>query len=368
MKSVLRLPNLAAVLAPVLAAAIALLAAGCGGSGGPSQSRLTVYSPHGPEMMGFFERAFEAEHPGIDVRVIEAGSQDLLARIRGERANPACDVWWGAPWYMFDQAARDGLLEPYAPTWVDKVDAIARDRQNRWVGTFYMPQVILYNRDMITRDEAPKSWAELTEPRWKNRIIVRYPPPSGTMRTIFGALALYHSADGDLAPGYAYLARLDRNTKEYASDPVLLFDKITRQEGSISLWNVTDAVLQARLNMRPFDYVVPEEGTPILVDGIALIKGRPNPEWAEKFYEFVTSRTNLILAAEKFDRFPTRTDIAHEDLPDWMAEFLRNVHWMDVDWSLLAQKEKEILEHWEQHIKGQGQKYLEKHSADAARP
>jgi iron(III) transport system substrate-binding protein len=99
--------SLGAVVLPLL------LLAGCAST----VERLIVYSPHGPDMLAAFEERFEALHPEVDVQWIDMGSQEVLERLRSERANPQADVWFGAPSQMFQSAAEDGLLEPFEPTW-----------------------------------------------------------------------------------------------------------------------------------------------------------------------------------------------------------------------------------------------------------
>ncbi len=108
-----------------LAAALALLAA-CGGGGDGGQV-VTVYSPHGREMLEAFEKQFEAAHPGVDMQWVDMGSQEVYDRIRSERANPQADVWWGAPAPLFQQAAVDSLLEIFVPTWAGALPAEAKD-------------------------------------------------------------------------------------------------------------------------------------------------------------------------------------------------------------------------------------------------
>src|ERR1700738_2845146 len=99
-----------------LLASLGLIAA-CTGDG---RTVLTVYSPHGKELLEHYERAFEAAHPDVDVQWVDMGSQEVLDRLRAEKANPQADLWFGAPAEIFARAASEGLLDPYAPTWADK--------------------------------------------------------------------------------------------------------------------------------------------------------------------------------------------------------------------------------------------------------
>ncbi|HEX9939230.1 MAG TPA: hypothetical protein VGB15_18955, partial [Longimicrobium sp.] len=75
--------------------ALAAALASCGG--GDGRQVLTIYSPHGREMLQAFEKRYEALHPDVDVQFLDMGSQEVLDRLRSERANPQADVWWGAP-------------------------------------------------------------------------------------------------------------------------------------------------------------------------------------------------------------------------------------------------------------------------------
>ena len=104
-----------------------LLFGGCSSST-PGKVTLIVYSPHGKELLGEFEKRFEAQNPNVDVRWLDMGSQQALDRVRSERSNPQADIWWGAPSTMFSQAEKENLLEPFKPSWGDNVDKSANYR------------------------------------------------------------------------------------------------------------------------------------------------------------------------------------------------------------------------------------------------
>src|SRR6202162_2007972 len=93
---------------PLVAAAVLLAA-----SSGDGRLPLTVYSPHGSDLLALMEKAYEAKHPEIDVRWLDMGSQEVYDRIRYEAANPQADVWYGGPQTIFIRGAEDGLLAPF---------------------------------------------------------------------------------------------------------------------------------------------------------------------------------------------------------------------------------------------------------------
>ncbi|MBD0320358.1 MAG: extracellular solute-binding protein, partial [Gemmatimonadetes bacterium] len=260
-------------------AALALVVAACG----DGRETLTVYSPHGRDMLQAFEKRFEALHPEVDVQTVDMGSQEVLDRLRSERANPQADVWFGAPAGTFTDAANDSLLARWTPSWASGLPADAKDPRGFWYGTYVTPEVIAYNSAVITAAEAPKDWDEVLDPKWKGKVLIRDPMASGTMRTIFGMIVDRSvRATGDTAQGFQWLRRLDGQTKEYVLNPTLLYQKLGRQEGLITLWDMPD-IEPLRAQGYPIDYRYPTSGTPLVVDGIAVLKGAPNPELARRF-------------------------------------------------------------------------------------
>ncbi|WP_456428975.1 extracellular solute-binding protein [Rhodocaloribacter sp.] len=335
---------------------LAVLLAGCSGD---ARETLIVYSPHGKEMLSLYEDAFEALHPDVNVQWIDMGGQDAYDRVRTERQNPQASLWWGGDGPTFDRAAREGLLEPYTPSWAGAVPESAHHPEHFWYATYLTPEVIMYNSRTLAPEDAPKDWDELLDPKWADRIIVRYPLASSTMRTIWGAMIMRQPTVED---GYAWLARLDRNTKTYTADPTQLYLKIAREEGDVTLWNMPDTYLQAERNGYPFDFVVPAAGTPVLNDGIALVKNGPNLERAKQFYEFVTADSALVRQAHEFYRIPVRTDLDASLLPEWITR--AEIKPMPIDWERLTTEGAKWMQYWDEHIKGRGAEWLREHGRE----
>ncbi|MBI2822823.1 MAG: extracellular solute-binding protein [Acidobacteria bacterium] len=329
-----------------------LLAVACSRQSEPA--RVVVYSPHGKELLGEYEKLFEEKNSGVDVQWLDMGSQDVMDRLRSEKANPQADVWFGAPHTMFSQAARAGLLESYRPSWADRVPEDARGENDTWYGTYFTPEVIAFNSEVVRGDAVPKDWDDLLLPRWKNRIIIRDPVASGTLRTIFGAILFRYRQQGDLEKGFDWLRRLDANTKEYSANSTLMFQKIARGEADVTLWNMPDMELQREVYHYPFDYVFPSSGTPYLTEGIAVVRGARHAEWARRYYEFVTSEESLELAARKYFRIPARTDIPESRLPERIARARGRIEPMNLDWKVLEEETPGWMKRWENEIKGSG--------------
>jgi iron(III) transport system substrate-binding protein len=331
---------------------LALLSFVAACSGGDGRTVLTVYSPHGKELLEYYERGFETAHPDVDVQWVDMGSQEVLDRLRAEKANPQADVWFGAPAEIFGRAAGEGLLEPYTPTWAANVPPDARDASGAWFGTYMTPEVIAYNTNAVTAAEAPKDWDDVLDPKWKGKVLIRDPIASGSMRAIFGAiLARSIARTGSTAEGWEWLRRLDANTKEYVLNPALLYQKLGREEGTITLYNMPDIATLEQRTKTPVGYVIPASGTPLLVDAIAIVKGAKHPEVAKQYYEYVTTLPALVDAAVKFLRIPARTDLSTDSLPDVVKRARAEVKPMPGDQRLQRDSLDAWMKYWDANIR-----------------
>jgi iron(III) transport system substrate-binding protein len=338
---------LAGVLAAVL---VGLGAAACSDGRTP----LTVYSPHGRDLLALMEKSFEASHPRIDVRWLDMGSQDVYDRVRSETANPQADVWYGGPRSIFARGAAEGLLAPYRPAWADAVPPQSRGGGNLYYGAYRTAPVLVWNRALVPAAAAPRDWDDLLDPRWRGKILIRDPLASGTMRTLFCMMVARSVADtGSPQRGFAWLRRLDAQTKQYIQNPALLMEMLDRGEGLLTVWELTDMLWQKQRGA-PLDYGFPASGTPVIDDSIGLVKGAPHPREAQAFIDFVGSVAGQELAARQAYRLPARTDLPAARLPAWAQEVLRSLVPARVDQALIESHEQEWMMTWDRSVRGHG--------------
>ncbi len=311
--------------------------------------RLLIYTPHGQDMLRDFTARYKARYPDADVQFFDMGSQDILLRVRVERNRPQADLWWGAAHTSFQTAVDENLLAAFHPSWADKVPTASHDEKDRWYGTYETPQVIVYNSEAVRAEDAPHDWDDIIDPKWRDKVLIRNPTPSDTMRVIFGAIIWrFYKDTGSADKGYDWLRKLDANVHEYTADGTLLMQKLARREGLVSLWDMPDVRLFKEQKGFPVAYNVPTSGTPVVTDGIAIIRGAPHEEEARRFYEFVTTPESLVYAAQRYYRIPVRTDLDRAQLPAWMNEpFTR----LPLDWDLLRKAGGEWLRYWDTEIR-----------------
>lgn len=317
--------------------AVAVVCGALAGCARDSRTVLTVYTPHDVALRTEVEVAYEHEHPDVDVRWVELGSQGIVDRLRRERSAPVADLWFGAPADRFEVAGREGLLAPYTPTWAPHVAADGRGRDNAWFGVFRTPLVFGYNTEAVLAANAPRRWEDLASPAWRGRLVLRDPRASGSMQTMAAAIHVRAVRDqGSSALGAAWLSAVDANVASYVGSPAALYQHLGRKDGVVTVWNLPELAALRSGSKLPVAWRVPEDGVPVVIDGIALVAGGPAPDVARDFYEFATSTAMLTRIARRLGRWPMRDDIPTDSLPVWARDAQQSWHVLSLDGALLA--------------------------------
>ena len=230
-------------------------------------------------------KAFEAKYPGISVRVERTGAERVFQRIGQEYSSNihAVDVVNSSDAAHFIVWKRDGLLEPYVPEDVAKFyPPEHRDGDGQFASWRVFLSIIAYNTKLVKAEDAPKSFADLLDPKWKGKIVKAHPGYSGTNMT-----ATYQ-LQRDLGwSWFEQLAKQNVMQVQSAADPP---KKLELGERAIMADGVEYIILQLREAGRPVEPVYATEGSPMIIGPNGIFKGAPNPNAAKLFQSFCFSR------------------------------------------------------------------------------
>ena len=235
-------------------------------------------------------KAFEAKYPGIAVRVERSGAERVFQRIAQEYASGirAVDVANSSDAAHFVAWKRDGLLAPYMPEDVAKhYPPEHKDPDGMFASFRIYLCTIGYNTSLVTAEEAPKSYADLLDPKWKGKIVKSHPSYSG------GTLTSTFQVARDV--GWDYFEKLARQNVmqvQSAADPP---KKLALGERAVMVDGSDYVLTLLKDGGRPVELVYPTEGTPLVVGPNGVFKGAPNPNAARLFNAYCFS-----LAAQQF--------------------------------------------------------------------
>jgi iron(III) transport system substrate-binding protein len=229
-------------------------------------------------------KAFEAKYPGIAVRIERTGAERVFTRIAQERGSNihACDVVQSSDAAHFVVWKREGILAPYVPEDVAKHYPPEHKDPD---GLFASYRVYLccmgYNTSLMKSEDAPKSFADILDPKWTGKIVTAHPSYSGTILT-----ATYQTAR-DIGWGYfEKLAQQKVLQVQSASDPP---KKLALGERAIMADGIEYGIFQLKEKGQPVDAIYPKEGTPLIIGPNGVLKSAPNPNAARLFQSYMMS-------------------------------------------------------------------------------
>jgi len=310
---------------------------------GMAAEKVTVYtSLETDETVKYLEIA-RKDLPDLEINIIRLSTGELGARMKAEKNNPQADCIWGWAVTNMEQFIPEGMLEPYKPKGVEKLDKRFVHPKDYYTGIDYYIAAFCVNTKVLQEKglPMPKGWNDLLNPKFKGLIAMPNPVASGTgFLQIASLLQMYGAKEGK-EDGWEFLKKLDKNIGEYiksGSRPA----KMTAQ-GEFAVGASFDfPVAQQKKEGFPVEVVFPVEGAGYEVEANALLKGAKNPNAAKIFLDWAIS-TNAMKGYSEFKLGVTLPGIpTRPDLPK-----LSEIKLYPMDFAWQAKNRDEILKKWE---------------------
>jgi iron(III) transport system substrate-binding protein len=252
------------------------------------EGKLVIYSSMPTPQLQKFKEEFEKKFPGITAEIWRADATVVLDRIRTEYQGGV---------YAFDTVfATDTAVKPAADLGFIKTPSIPLPEGFLSELVFYygisvrlLANVVFYNKELVKKEDIPKSYEALTDPKWRGKIWMLDP------RTHLSG-AIYHRylmVDWGEEKYLDWLRRLKRNEVVWHNVAQRIGTAVGTGEALVGQAYHSNALAEV-LEKRPVDiswfspvYVHP---TPI-----ALASRPPHPNAALLFTHFVIREGPAIL-------------------------------------------------------------------------
>ncbi|MCH5375787.1 MAG: putative 2-aminoethylphosphonate ABC transporter substrate-binding protein [Planctomycetes bacterium] len=257
-----------------------------------AETELTVYTAVEAEDLARYAEKFNQSYPDIKINWVRDSTGIITAKLLAERDNPQADVIWGLAATSLLLLKSEGMLEPYAPVGVDKLDPkfVDKDTPPAWVGMDAWVASICYNT--VEAEKAgltpPSTWMDLTDPQYKDQIIMPNPNSSGTGFLDVSSWLQMFGTEG----GWEFMDKLHDNIARYThsgSKPCKL-----AAAGEIPI-GISFAFrgAKSKADGAPLEIIVPTEGVGWDMEATAIVAGTDDLEAAQKLVDFsVTKEAN----------------------------------------------------------------------------
>jgi iron(III) transport system substrate-binding protein len=242
---------------------------------------------------------FKEKYPFIDTEMYRTGAEGMIARITTEAR---------AKTYLWDLVQiggikdeiikRNGHTAKYLSPQRQFVPEVFRDPEGYWTAIYVIFYITAYNTDLVSAREAPKTYADLLDPKWKGKMGMDTNSDDwfANMLKIMGE-----------QKGLEYMKTLAKQDIQFRTGRTVNTQMLAAGELSIGVALYNQRIEEWKRKGSPVEWVAMEPVIPEM-NPIAISARAPHPNTAKLFVDFVLSREGQEMISS-FLRIPVRADV-----------------------------------------------------------
>ena len=279
-----------------------------------------------------FAHFFMKKYPGVEVEIHRTGSQRVLQRVMQEATAGIknVDVIHTSDAGHFVLLKEKGLIMKYVPKSAEPFPAGFKDRDGFYFGLRATLSVPAYNPKVVAEKDAPKSWKDLLDTKWRGKLVTAHPGYSGIIMTHVLALVKQY--------GWEYFQELAKNKlhiTQSANDPAGV---VASGERPVGVNGAEYFYYKTLKQGNPIKIVYPKEGVPLVVSPTAIAAAAPHPNAAKLFTEFILTKESQQVLADKEGLYTGHPEVTYpKDKP-----VLKDLKLLTVDADELEKRNAEI--------------------------
>ena len=303
--------------------------------------RLLIYTSHKEELWKPIVKEFE-ERTGIWVEVVSGGTNLLLEEIAEKKGEVDADLFFGGGVESLN--AFSDYFIPYEAKGIEEVDPQFRSATDVWTPFSALPVVLIYNEKLLSPEELG-SWKDVLAPKYKGKIAMANPAYSASAFT--GLLSFEKAvqeetdstedSDGDKEILPRIAKQLDG--KEY-TDSGEVPEAVADGSKLVGI-TLEETALKYMAKGENIGIVYPKEGTTVVPDAGAILKGAKHLENAQKFLDFSIAKDCQDILQKRFHRRAVLTSMAGEGEPS-----LLEIKRLSYDVSKISAERNRVLTDW----------------------
>ena len=270
-----------------------------------------------------------SKQTGITIELATGDDASLIARLEQEGKKSNADILLAADIGNIYKAKERGLLKSIDSDVLNsKIPAHLRDaKDGQWYGLTTRARAIFYNKDMLSKEQAPQNYAELADPKWKGKLLIR---SSSNIynQSLTSAYILHNGEQAAQAWVSGIVANMARSPQGGDSDQLRA---LAAGEGSIAVANtyyygrmLSGEEPNSELVKQKVGVIFPNDidkdtgkqafGTHINIRGGGVTASTDQPEAAQKLMEYLVGEKAQVFFSVKNHEFPVVSSVEKPDI------------------------------------------------------
>ncbi|CZR98952.1 MULTISPECIES: putative 2-aminoethylphosphonate ABC transporter substrate-binding protein [Clostridioides] len=316
-----------------------------------SKGELTVYTAIEEDSIDTYLTTFKEKYPDVKLNVFRASVGDITARLLAEKDNPQADVLWGVAATSLIILDDQGMLEPYAPKDLDKINPVFKDDKEvpSWVGIdAWMTGITVNTKELKGKNiPIPSSYEDLTKPEYKGLISMPNPSSAGTGYLTVSAFIQIMGEE----KAWEYMDKLHKNIGVYTQSGSAPAISAASGEYPIGI-SFGNRGIKLKEEGYPVQVVFPKEGSGWELESNALVKKDNIKEASKVFLDWAISKDVMNEYSKNFA--VTTIDTGNPIPEGFPKKPLEQM--IDNDLRLSARNREAILNKWVSKYDGKTEK------------
>jgi iron(III) transport system substrate-binding protein len=298
--------------------------------GAKKEGRLLWYTALNIKDADMLTKRFEEKYPFIKTQTLRLGTFQLLTKIQTEARAAAFkgDVIEiaGVTGHILK---KDGIFAKYTSPESRFYPDSVKDPDQTWTSFFINTHVLVYNTGLVKKDELPRTFQEIINPKWKDKIVM------SEDFDIYGMMLKVMGRD----KGLDFMRRLAAQGVGIRDGYTLAVQGVASGEVPLGLNLYATRTEEFKKKGAPVDWI-PMEFVLASLEPLAVAANAANPNAARLFVDFLLSKEAQGLMRQRF-RIPSRPDV-----PPDPPELTKGINMIATDLSLAEQSKQLAAEYY----------------------
>lgn len=305
------------------------------------EGKVVFYSSAAIEATQKICQGFERTYSGVKCEFYRATALPLFQRFNTEMEskNIKADVIHASSVPGFLNARDKGWLVKYKSPEGAKYLPQFKDKEGYFVAARVIPVGIAYNNKLVSATDAPKTWKDVLDPKWKGKLIAADPGASGT-----GLMAFYY---WEKTFGLDFIRQLAQNAPMVVGSTAPAANAVAAGERPVAaMMDSWEVVMRVHKDL-PIAINFPKEGVPVAPSPVAVVAGSPNPNAAQLLMHYMISKEGQQVIMDDVGAYSGRPDMPPlKNMPK-----LTDLKLVDIDWVALQGAQSQAVDTYSKILK-----------------
>lgn len=280
------------------------------------KEKVWIYTSLYKDTVNDLKTKMAKDFPDIDVQFYQAGSEEVAAKVQAEAlaGKIQADILISSDRFWYEDMAAKGTLLSYKPAGTEKVEEHFKNPQGFYTAVSLPVMVMAYNSESVLEKDAPKSFGELKDPKWKDKVSSGSPLASGTSFTTVAFLVKKY--------GWDYFTALRKNNYIAEGGNSGVIRRLQSKERPVGIVLMENLLRLTTTDPR-IKMIIPADGAVMQANVLAIVKKVGEQTAAKKIADWMFTKAGQESMTQSF-MYATMPGIADPKGAPALPELLKN--------------------------------------------